>query len=517
MAECNLGHMVEQSSEEAALERARLHGALDTVPRRLLASWQRSEAYGVPIDEVQPVFAGTVDDDSLFYRCGHDVLTDLHRTLAGEPVSLMLTDADGLVLNRFSGDHDLLRALDRVHLAPGFSYAEREAGTNGLGLALADRVPTVVRAEEHYSLSLCTYTCAAAPVIDPLTGRLQGAVNLTTWSPSSSDLLLALAQSAAGNTAALMLARAHGATPRPTPRGEVFRVESPRLEPGIGSLDDASLSGSWRHALDDATAALAKGRVVAAVGERGSGRTTLLAQACRRLLPRDRILAAGAPEPRDVEAWLALWSPELAKPHTAVVVRDVDGLPAWAAERLRDLVLRARLQGAGGSVAGAGGGDEAGVALPFTVTCERFEDLPTPLQGLVDTVVEVPALRERPDDAVVIARHVARRVRGRDVDLTPAAERALHDHPWPGNVAELVAAVRQAASRSDVVDVAHLPADVLADAGPRLSRIETFERDEIVRVLSQPGITMREAADQLGMGRATVYRKVAQYGIHVPR
>ena len=107
---------------------------------------------------------------------------------------LMLTDAEGLVLDRRSGDTTLLRALDAVHLAPGFSYAEREAGTNGLGLALADRVPSVVRAEEHYSASLCTYTCAAVPVLDPLTGMLEGSVNITTWARSSSDLLLALGE-----------------------------------------------------------------------------------------------------------------------------------------------------------------------------------------------------------------------------------------------------------------------------------------------------------------------------------
>ncbi len=164
---------------------------------RLMASWQRSQDYGVPLESIEPVFTGTYDEESLFFECGREVLTDLHRTLVNEPISLMLTDADGLVLNRLSGDTSLLRALDAVHLAPGFAYSEREAGTNGLGLALADRVPTVVRAEEHYSLSLCTYTCAAVPVLDPLTGRLEGSVNLTTWSKSSSDLLLALAQSAA--------------------------------------------------------------------------------------------------------------------------------------------------------------------------------------------------------------------------------------------------------------------------------------------------------------------------------
>ena len=68
-----------------------------------------------------------------------------------------------------------------------------------------------------------------------------------------------------------------------------------------------------------------------------------------------------------------------------------------------------------------------------------------------------------------------------------------------------------------MIDVRHLPADVLSGTSHRLSRIETFERDEIVRVLTQPGISMRQAAEELGMSRATVYRKLAQYDIHVPR
>ena len=40
-----------------------------------------------------------------------------------------------------------------------------------------------------------------------------------------------------------------------------------------------------------------------------------------------------------------------------------------------------------------------------------------------------------------------------------------------------------------------------------MSRIETFERDEIVRVLTRPGVTMPDAALELGMSRATIYRK----------
>lgn len=469
------------------------------VPARVLASWRRSEDYGVSAEAVEPMFAGTGDaelSESLFFECGREVLSALHQTLAAEPVSLMLTDAEGLVLNRLSGDTSLLRSLDDVHLAPGFSYAEREAGTNGLGLALADRLPTLVRAEEHYSASLCGYTCAAAPVLDPLTGRLEGAVNITTWARQSSDLLLALAQSAAGNTTALMLARAHGRRPRPAPRGEVVRVEPARLEPGSGTVQD--LSAAWTDAVGEAVAALSAGRTVAAVGEPGSGRATLLAQAQRRMWPRDRILSVSAPAPHDVDVWLALWVPELGKPHTAVVVTDVDALPLWAVERLHQ-ALR--------SVAGAS----------LAVTAERAEDIPSPLGSAVGTVVGVPPLRERPADVIPLARNLARKARGREVTFTPAADRALEACGWPGNVDQLARVVRDAVSRADVVDVRHLPAEVLSGSTRRLSRIEAFERDELVRCLSRPGATVRDAATELGMSRATVYRKLALYDVHLPR
>lgn len=508
--------------EPDGLERARLHGALGRdvpgprpsvpatqLPQRLLASWQRSQDYGVSLEEVAPAFTGTLDQESLFFECGKEVLTDLHRTLTAEPISLMLTDSEGLVLNRLCGDHSLMRALDAVHLAPGFAYSEREAGTNGLGLALADRVPTLVRAEEHYSLSLCTYTCAAVPVLDPVTGRLEGSVNLTTWSRSSSGLLLALAESAASNTASLMLARSQGRRPRPAARGEVFRVETSRLEPGSGSLQE-DLSGAWTQAVDAAHAGLVQGRVVAAVGEAGSGRTTLLAQAERRIRRHERILAASTPAPQDVEAWLALWTPELGKPHTAVVVRDVDAMPTWVAERLRDLVVRARAERRATA-------DATDAALPFSVTAERFEDIPAPLAALVEVVVRVPPLRERPGDVMPLVRHAARRARGRDIDVTPAAERVLRDHAWPGNVDQLQRFVQQAARRADVIDVRHLPPEVLSAPTHRLTRIEAFERDEIVRTLTEPGTTMKEAAARLGMGRATLYRKLGQYGISLPR
>jgi hypothetical protein len=503
------------------LERAGIGGVeAHPLAGRLLASWRRSEGYGVPLDTVRPVFAGTQGSDSLFHECGTEVLSSLHRTLADEPISLMLTDAEGLVLDRLSGDTSLLRALDAVHLAPGFAFSEREAGTNGLGLALADRVPALVHAEEHYSLSLCGYTCAAVPVLDPVTGRLEGSVNFTTWSRDRGDLLLALAQSAASTTSALMLARSRGLTPRPAPRGEVYRVEPARLEPGSGTTTD--LSTAWTEAVARAADALAAGRLVAAVGEPGSGRATLLAQALRLARPRERILSAKLPAPQDVAAWLSLWTPEVDKPSTSVIACDVDELPRWAADEVA-LAFRTRR-----SIAGSG--DEAGRAGTSApsggpgvgssaggVTARHYGALPPALAEAVHTVVEVPPLRDRPGDVLALAAHTARRVRGRDIAFTPAAQRALTGCAWPGNVEQLIRVVQQAASRTDVVDAQHLPAEVLSGSGRRLTRIEAFEREELVRCLTRPGVTMKEAAEELGMSRATIYRKLAQYDVRLPR
>ena len=218
--------------------------AVPAAAPRVRASWVRSRRYGVSPETVEPVFSGAPATDSLFYECGAEVLGRLHGTLADEPVGLMITDADGLVLARWSEDADINRSLDRVHLAPGFHFGERTAGTNGLGLALADRVPALVRADEHYVASLRRYTCAAVPVLDPRSGDLVGSINLTTWSDASSDLLLALAQSAAGNTSALMHVRAGGHPARPSPRVR-SSTSSPTSWPRCWRRHPAVRCGRW--------------------------------------------------------------------------------------------------------------------------------------------------------------------------------------------------------------------------------------------------------------------------------
>jgi hypothetical protein len=300
-----------------------------------------------------------------------------------------------------------------------------------------------------------------------------------------------------------MLARARGSVPRPVPRGEVFRVVNARTDDG-GPAEPV-LSEGWTTALAEVEAALAEDLVVGVVGEPGTGKTALLAAAHRRVRPQYRVLTARPPEPRDADSWLSLWTPELGKDNTSVIVGRVDSLPSWAATELGRMFVEV------GSHAPQGA-----LRRPFAVTAEDFPGIPAPLSALVDTLVELPALRHRPDDVLALAHFFGHQVRGRGIRFTPAASRALTTYHWPGNVRQLKEVVREAAARADVIDARHLAADVFSGAARRLSRIETLERDEIVRCLTEPGATLVQAAVKLGISRATLYRKISQYELTVP-
>lgn len=122
---------------------------------------------------------------------------------------------------------------------------------------------------------------------------------------------------------------------------------------------------------------------------------------------------------------------------------------------------------------------------------------------MVETVVPVPALRERTADVLPLARYAARQTRLREVDITPAAERVPTGYDWPGNIDELFRLIHAAA--------------LVGRPGPHLSRIESVERDEIIRYLSRPGTPVAAAAAELSLSRATIYRRMARLEITMPK
>ena len=178
---------------------------------QILASWQRCAARGLSPEALEVPHIADVDTDRSLVRAATPVLRALLTSLAGEPISLMVSDADGLVLTRLCADRDILRALDAVALAPGSTYTEAAVGTNGFGLALVDDRASLVAGPDHYTEPLAAFTCAGTPIHDPVTGAVAGALSLTTWSLRRHDLLMALAAQTAMNIEARLAGQA-GAT-----------------------------------------------------------------------------------------------------------------------------------------------------------------------------------------------------------------------------------------------------------------------------------------------------------------
>ncbi|AIJ18203.1 sigma-54-dependent Fis family transcriptional regulator [Streptomyces lividans] len=176
------------------LQNAELPAAV--VPEGILNSWQRSKYLGIGTDEVVVPYQPDYDRESRLVRAATPVLDRLEQALTGSDASVIVTDRNGWVRDRRVGEKRLSAHLDRVHLAPGFNYAEQFVGTNGIGVALEERRPNVVLGTEHFNERLQSVSCAAAPIRNTVTGRVEGAMNLTCWNGPARLLMAALVQEA---------------------------------------------------------------------------------------------------------------------------------------------------------------------------------------------------------------------------------------------------------------------------------------------------------------------------------
>ena len=137
--------------------------------------------------------------------------------------------------------------------------------------------------------------------------------------------------------------------------------------------------------------------------------------------------------------------------------------------------------------------------------------------------IRVPALRERREDIVPLARHFvaffARQARRAPPELSPEAQAALLRYEWPGNVRELRNAMERAVvlMEGQVLDATALPRKV-ADApatGPALGEdvtLDELEKEHIRRVLLRAA-SLEDAACILGIDPSTLWRKRKRYDI----
>jgi Nif-specific regulatory protein len=145
--------------------------------------------------------------------------------------------------------------------------------------------------------------------------------------------------------------------------------------------------------------------------------------------------------------------------------------------------------------------------------------------------LEIPPLRERPEDIMLLADHFladfCRKARRGVPQFSTPARKRLEAHPWPGNVRELRNLMERLAylSTGDRIEVEDL-AFILSPRGasdltPEVDRTLTdataeFQVRYIRRAIEQCGGNMSQAAGLLGLHRSNLYRKMRQLDMPIP-
>jgi PAS domain S-box-containing protein len=159
--------------------------------------------------------------------------------------------------------------------------------------------------------------------------------------------------------------------------------------------------------------------------------------------------------------------------------------------------------------------------LDDAVKAGRFrEDL---FHRLGQFQLRVPPLRERPEDIVALAEHFLS-LKNPGSSFAPDAISALLSHSWPGNVRELRNLIARVAvessqpeiQKSQITDaMSGNPVAQRQSASMPVGNLDSMEEQMIIRALERSGGHRSQAAEQLGISRRTLSRKLKEYNINV--
>ncbi len=187
-----------------------------------------------------------------------------------------------------------------------------------------------------------------------------------------------------------------------------------------------------------------------------------------------------------------------------------------------------------GEVTRVGGSDAVPVDVRIVAACNR-DPLQAIDQGLLredlyyrlaDFILNLPPLRARGDDVVLLARTFVERLNTQHSErkrLSSESERLVRQYPWPGNVRELRSAVQRAflLADGDVIDVQpglrrREPALAEAERGIVFRVGMTYadiEREMLMRTLEDVGHDKTRAARMLGVSVRTIHNQLARIGM----
>ncbi len=249
------------------------------------------------------------------------------------------------------------------------------------------------------------------------------------------------------------------------------------------------------------------GEWLALEGEPGVGKLTVLRAVHQRRNAAERCYVLDAAEAADPE-WLLHARRELLNGEGALVIRHVDQLNARQQHTVTAALQEART---------ADRQQDLWVAV--TLNRSRAHGDLTKLLRYFPSTVELPPLRHHIEDLhVLVPFFLAKLGQHGRLTCSPEAMQLLLRSKWPGNTEQLWQVLRRVVRnrRTGVIQPADLPSECWTVSRRLLSPLESMERDAIVQGLLDHRGNKVKAAKALGMSRATIYRKIHEYGIVLP-
>ncbi len=527
-------------------------------------AWRRSELSGLTPQSARP---GAPDPQAArshrLTEAARPVMDGLDTVLRDTGASLVLADREGRVIRTARDNARISRMLLRRGVDDGATLTEEAVGNNGIGTALETRAGVFIHGEQHFAEVLRDFVCYGHPIIDPLTRRLVGAVNLTGMSADASRLFAPFVRKVVADIEARYVdtARAddrelwrrfvertrssdtatcafgdevvlasHSSLERldsrdlVTLRRLVERDEMGEVvELSVGTVGVAtSRVGRRGHLLDltfpespgaptPAPAPTLAPRIVVAApatvvrrhavrGPSGSGRSTT-ARA---------IAGPGARHLRLAEAddaataWREMVAPALRELSGPVILDDIDLLDDADLRR-----LAARMESAGEHL---------------VVVTSRDDPRPavTAILDLCDRRTEVRPLHERGTEGEEIVRRMvadlAARRGMRPPTVTARFVEAACVLDLPNGLVTLRAVLGDCLTRLEqkcavTLDVDALPSRSRSARPPRPGELARGEYDAIVAALSECGGVRSRAARRLGISRTTLYARMREFGL----
>ena len=152
-------------------------------------AWRRSQLSGLTPQSARP---GAPDPRATrshrLVEAARPVMDGLDSVLLDTGATLLLADREGRVVRTARDNARISRMLLRRGVDDGATLTEEAVGNNGIGTALETRAGVFIHGEQHFAEVLRDFVCYGHPIIDPLTRRLVGAVNLTGMSADASRL-----------------------------------------------------------------------------------------------------------------------------------------------------------------------------------------------------------------------------------------------------------------------------------------------------------------------------------------